>query len=89
LKNENNELKYSGVLESFGKNADRILEDLLGVDARPIEEKKQLHELFRLIQNGEIEKAKGIIDKLRKLIGDDQELVKANVLIKRKQIIGK
>jgi predicted ATP-binding protein involved in virulence len=89
LINENNELKYSSVLESFGKNADRILEDVLGVDARPIEEKKQLHELFRLIQDGEVDKAKVLIEKLRKLIGEDQELVKANVLIKRKQIIGK
>lgn len=87
LKNENNELSYSKAIESYGMNTDRILEDLLGVDARPSYEKKQLHKLYELIQDGEIEKAKTIIKDFEPK--GDPELAKARVLIKRKEIIGK
>ncbi len=89
LKNENNELSYSKPTESFGKNTDRILEDILGVDARPKNQKIALHEIYELIQNNEIENAKKKIEELENLIGEDSELVKARVLIKRKEIIGK
>lgn len=89
LTNDNNELSYSKAIESFGKNSDRILEDLLGVDARPINEKKQLHHLFELIQNGKIDNAKKEIDTLVNILGEDPELTKAKVLIKRHEIIGK
>jgi len=76
-------------LESYGMNTDRILEDLLDVDARPSKEKKELHKIFQLIQDNKIEEAKTEIIMLRNLIGEDPELVKANVLIKRKEILGK
>ena len=89
LKNDKNGFTYSKAIESFGQNSDRILEDLLGVDARPTEQKKMLHELFSLIQSGELPAAKEKAKTLTELIGDDPELVKANVLIKRKEIIGK
>jgi len=89
LKNDKNGFTYSKAMESFGQNSDRILEDLLGVDARPTEQKEMLHELFSLIQSGELPEAKKKVKTLIDLIGDDPELVKANVLIKRKEIIGK
>ncbi|MDD4967961.1 MAG: AAA family ATPase [Paludibacter sp.] len=89
LKNKNNELSYSKALESYGMNTDRILEDLLDVDARPSKEKKELHKIFQLIQENKIEEAKSKIITLKNLIGEDPELVKASVLIKRKEIIGK
>jgi predicted ATP-binding protein involved in virulence len=89
LKNKNNELSYSMALESYGLNTDRILEDLLDVDARPSKEKKELHKIFQLIQDNKIEEAKSEIITLKNLIGEDPELVKASVLIKRKEILGK
>ena len=87
LKSNNNTLSYSNASESYGMNTDRILEDLLETDARPKEEKLLLHNLFRLIQDGEIEDARRAIEKFE--YQDDPELVKARVLIKRKEIIGK
>ncbi len=90
LKNEKNELTYSHATESYGKNSDRILEDILGVDARPSKEKKRLQAIYRLIDEGKIEDAKKEIELLSEIIiGGDPELVKASVLIKRKEIIGK
>lgn len=75
--------------ESYGKNTDRILEDLMNVDARPSSEKRKLHELFETIQKGSLEDARTRVRELKELIGEDPELVKANVLIRRKEIIGK
>ncbi len=89
LKNENNELSYSKPTESYGKNSDRILEDILGVDARPKKEKEALRKIYELIQSNKIEDAKKNIEELELQIGEDSELVKARVLIKRKEIIGK
>ncbi len=76
--------------ESYGKNVDRILEDLMGLPTtRPDSVKEHLHEIFLSIQKNKINKAKDLIGALKKEIGDDPELVKAEVLIKRMEIIGK
>ena len=77
LKNINNKLSYSKAAESYGMNTDRILEDLLDTDARPKEVKKLLHKLYKLIQEGEIEKAKKVIEEFE--YTGDPELVKAEV----------
>ncbi len=75
--------------EAYGKNTDRILEDLMGVDSRPREIKQRLHEVFLMIDQGELIKARKEISEIRMEIGEDPELVKAEVLIRRKEIIGK
>lgn len=87
LNNEENILSVAQATESYGMNSDRILEDLLDVDARPQEEKKALDTLFELIQDGKFGKAEELMTKFE--YKDDPELIKARVLIKRKQIIGK
>jgi predicted ATP-binding protein involved in virulence len=89
LNNENNELSCSVATESYGKNSDRILEDLLGVDARPKEIKDRLKQLFILIENKELETAENELNSLSEiLVGGDPELVMANTLITRKKAIG-
>lgn len=76
--------------ESFGKSADRILEDLMGLaSTRPDEVERGLREVFFAIDNGGFQEARGKIGSLRKSIGDDPDLVRADVLIRRKEIIGK
>lgn len=90
LRNMENRLTWSQATESYGKTSDRILEDLLEVDARPSEEKERLKALFRMIDAGELEKAKKELERLDELIvGGEPELAKARVLIKRKEIIGR
>lgn len=86
---EGGRMIYSKPIESYGKNTDSILEDLLHVDSRPTDEKNQLHIIFSLIQEGRLDEAKEKIRLLRTEIGEDPELVKADVLIRRKEIIGK
>lgn len=82
-------IKCSKANESYGKNTDRILEDLMGVDARPHEIKLQLRKLYQMIERGELDLAKSTAARIKERIGDDPELTKAGVLIRRKELIGK
>ena len=76
--------------ESFGKNVDRVLEDLMGLaTTRPDAVESSLRDIFLAIDNGGLQEARGKIEGLRKSIGDDPDLVRADVLIRRKEIIGK
>ncbi len=73
---------------SFGRDSNRILEDLMGVPARPQEIKDRLHELFRLIDQGNLDSARQLSQEIADIIGQDEpELVKASVSIRRKEIL--
>jgi predicted ATP-binding protein involved in virulence len=75
---------------SFGRDSNRILEDIMGVPARPKEIKESLLELFRLIDAGNIEGARQLRQQLANEIGaDEPEFVKADVLIRRKEILNR
>jgi len=76
--------------ESYGKNVDRVLEDLMGLETtRPDEVESDLDIIFEEINAGKLKEARNLIAELKKKIGSDPELVKAEVLIKRKELIGK
>ena len=76
--------------ESYGKNVDRVLEDLMGLETtRPQPVSDRLHRIFLDIQAKRLPAARDAIESLKQEIGDDPELVKAEVLIKRMEIIGK
>jgi len=76
--------------ESYGKTVERVLEDLMGLKTtRPNEIKQALTNVYKLIDSGDLQGARDSIARLEQRIGDDPDLVKANVLIKRKELIGK
>ncbi len=90
LQQKNNNISITKSTESYCKSSDRQLEDILGVEARPVEAKEGLHKLYRMIQEGKLDEAKLKIVELNNLIeGAEPELFKANALIKRKEILGK
>ena len=75
---------------SFGKDSNRILETLMGTPERPQEIKEDLRELFRLIDKGELGKARQFRQELAHKMGEeDPEFVRADWLIQRKEIINK
>ena len=75
---------------SYGRDSNRILEDLMDVPERPQEIKESLLELFRLIARGELDGARQLHQKIADEIGgDDPELVGANVSIRRREILGR
>jgi len=83
-------LKLQRPLESYGKTVERILEDLMGLETtRPDEVKAELRYIHNQIDSGNLDDAKGLINKMREKIGADPDLVKAEVLIRRKELIGK
>lgn len=89
LKNENGIISKHFVHESYGKSSDRILEDIMDVSSRPKYIDDEIKSIFKFIQNGEIRKAQDAITVLHESIGEDGDLIKAGVLIKRREIIGK
>ena len=75
--------------DAYGQEASRILEDLMNVPARPQEIKDQLADLFLAIEKGGLKKAKRLLTNMQGEIGADPDLVKADVLIRRKEMLGK
>ena len=76
--------------ESYGKTAERVLEDLMGLETtRPDEINEELKRIYDRIGDGELAEAKTLIAGLMKQIGADPDLSKAEVLIRRKESIGK
>jgi predicted ATP-binding protein involved in virulence len=75
---------------SYGRDSNRILEDLMDTPERPQEIKESLLELFRLIAKGELDSARQLHQKIADKIGaDEPELVGASVSIRRREILGR
>ena len=76
--------------ETYGKNVDMVLRYIMGMDTtRPDDVHADLAMLFKTIDAGKLDDARDQIVRLMDKIGIDPELVKAGVLIKRKEIIDK
>ncbi len=59
----------------------------MDVPARPPEIKKKLTRLFLAIQQSDLAEARLLLSNLRQEIGRDPDLVKADVLIRRKEVL--
>lgn len=73
--------------DAFGRDSNRILEDIMDVDSRPPEFKQELAKLFKAIDDGKLEQARKLAKRIESEIGADPELTKAGVLIRRKEIL--
>ena len=77
-------------LQTYGRDSSRILEDEMEADSRSIEIKEDLQKLFRLIEDGDLEAARDVQRKMAEKIGDDEpEFVKAEILIRRREVLGR
>ena len=75
---------------SYGRDSNSILEDLMEVPERPQDIKESLQELFRFIDDGNLEGAKQLREELAEKIGEEEpEFARADVLIRRKEILNK
>lgn len=76
--------------ESYGKTVERILEDLMGLETtRPVVVKTDLQAIYELIARNQLDEARQEVANLKPKIGSDPELVKAEGLIRRKELIGR
>lgn len=77
-------------MATYGQDTDRILEEVFGASARPQEVDDAIQNIFREIEDGRLVNARSKTETLEQAIGiDDPELVKARVLIRRKELLGK
>jgi predicted ATP-binding protein involved in virulence len=74
---------------TYGLDTNYILQVVMNVPERPKEIKDNFEDLFRLIDRGKFSEARSKIDELGEKIGSDPALTKADVLIRRKETIGK
>jgi predicted ATP-binding protein involved in virulence len=76
---------------SYGRDSNQILENIMGVSAYPEDIEKDLSELFRLIERNDLVGAKQLLEQLAlRMPGpSDPQLIKAGVIIKGKEILGK
>lgn len=91
LKQQNSEgvVCYKPDYQTFGKSTNRILEDIMSVSSRPEEIDEELNVIYYLINNNDVKTAKDKIEKLKNRVGDDPDILKAEVFIDRMKGINK
>ncbi|MFN6165719.1 MAG: AAA family ATPase, partial [Pseudanabaena sp.] len=78
------------IVRTYGRDSNRILEDEMGVPKRNQKIKDDLLNLFRLIDDGNLTQAKELQTSLKEEIGfDEPEFARADVLIHRKEVLGR
>lgn len=74
----------------YGRDSNRILEDVMGVDERPHIVKEQLKELFRIIDAGDLKAARKKRADLEKMLySQEPDFAMADVLMHRLEMRGK
>ncbi len=86
LQNEDNIMTYKKPEESFGMTVDRVVELIMDQDARPLETKEHLNNLFELIERDKIDDAKKILKELKKYLKSDSDILRAEMLIRKKEM---
>jgi len=66
---------------ALGLDANRVLEDIMGVEAREPATTAKLHEMARAIDQEKFADANRLIGELEKQLGDDPELVRARAMM--------
>jgi hypothetical protein len=75
---------------SFGRDSNRILEDLMGADERPSEIKQKLSSYFDLIDQGKMDEARSIRQELESLIGSDEpEFTRADAILRTRELLSR
>lgn len=77
--------------QTFGKDSNRILEEDMESVERNRDVQEGLLQLFRYIDAGDLEAARSLKQSLKKQIanGEDPDFVKADVLIRRREVLGR
>ena len=81
-------IQVNSASESYGKTAERILEDLMGLTTtRPTEIEQSLQEIYQCVDKAELASAKQKLSQLRKNIKSttDPELTRLELMIRREE----
>lgn len=84
--NDGEDIKVRSVPSLFGKDSNMILEQFMGVAEKNEEIKDMLQKLYRYIMESKLVEAKRMQEQLVEILGsDDPNLVKADMIIRRKE----
>ena len=90
LLNNTEEGSFCEKVRTYGKDSNRILETLMGTPDRSRLIKDKIGNLFSFIDHNQLEEARRLRGKiLEDLREDDPELVRADWLIKRREVLGR
>jgi len=90
LTQEDGELRALRPDASFGRDSNRILEDIMGVDERPSEIKQKLSDYFYLIDQGKMDEARLLRLELESRIGPDEpEFTRADALMRTRELLSR
>ena len=73
----------------YGKTSDQILEYIMDSSKRDFEIEEQIKNIYTLLDDKKVDKAKQAIKILKEKIGNDTEITKLNAWVKRIEILGK
>ncbi len=77
-------------MQTYGRDSNQILEDVMDVSERSPTFKNDLRRLFRLIEDGKLDEAKRLQQELENSIQyDEPEFAKSDALIRRKEVLGR
>lgn len=77
-------------MQTYGRDSNQILEDIMDVSERSPTFKNDLRRLFRLIEDGKLDEAKRLQQELENSIQyDEPEFAKSDALIRRKEVLGR
>ncbi|SPB15699.1 DNA replication and repair protein RecF [Caballeronia novacaledonica] len=74
---------------SYGLDSSRVLEQIMDAEPRPAEVEKALSDLFKAIEHNELSDARNRLTNLKEVAPGIPELVGAEALIKRKEVVGR
>jgi predicted ATP-binding protein involved in virulence len=75
---------------SYGRDSNQILELIMAVSERPQWSNDALRQLFRLIEDGDLDGARQVKIELEQQMGaDEPDVMKAGAMIRRRELLGK
>lgn len=90
LENSETGIVFTKPNGSFGRDSNLILEEIMDVPDRPKDVKDKLDRYFALIDDNKMEEAASLRKKLEEELGSDEPaFVKADILIRRREILGR
>ena len=75
--------------QTYGKDSNRILEEDMDTVERDRDIQEDILQLFRYIDDNDLESARSLKQSLKEKIGEDPNFVKADVLMRRKEVLGR
>ena len=73
----------------YGRDTSDLLEEVMDASSRSLSVREQLDHLFLLLDENKTSEARKRLEQLQALIGNDPELIRASILLKRREKLGR